>query len=145
MPCRLQNWCRKGIANANLHTRRDVDSHRPRRCCRLDSSSRIRGVFAMTSEALGAHFIRTGVLSLAVTCALASMQAQAVGLGTIEVKSKLDQPFVAEIPLTLNNSDEANNLVVRMASPEAFERVGMDPNELSANLQFSIGRNARGE
>ena len=99
----------------------------------------------MTSEALGAHFIRTGVLSLAVTCALASMQAQAVGLGTIEVKSKLDQPFVAEIRLTLNNSDEANDLVVRMASPEAFARVGMDPNELSANLQFSIGRNARGE
>ncbi len=99
----------------------------------------------MTSEAFGAHFTRTGVLSLAVTCALASMQAQAVGLGTIEVKSKLDQPFVAEIPLTLNNSDEANDLVVRMASPEAFARVGMDPNELSANLQFSIGRNARGQ
>ena len=76
---------------------------------------------------------KSGPLWIAVTCALASMQAQAVGLGTIEVKSKLAQPFVAEIPLTINSSDEADGLVVRLASPEAFERVGLErPNDLSA-------------
>ncbi len=89
--------------------------------------------------------MKSGILCLSVAGALVSMQAQAVGLGAIEVKSKLDQPFVAEIPLTINSPDEASDLVVRIASPEAFERVGMDPRELSANLQFSVGKNARGE
>lgn len=85
-------------------------------------------------------------LCMAVTFALSAMQAQAIGLGTIEVKSRLDQPFVAEIPLTLNDPSEANQLVIRLASPEAFERVGLErANQLSANLQFSIGRNTRGE
>jgi pilus assembly protein FimV len=99
----------------------------------------------MRADSMNAQSVKTGLLCMAVTCALASMQAQAVGLGTIEVKSKLDQPFYAEIPLTLNGPDEANDLVVRLASPEAFARVGMDPNELSANLQFTIAKNARGE
>ena len=99
----------------------------------------------MGSDSMNKHSVKSGLLCMAATCALASMQAQAVGLGAIEVKSKLDQPFVAEIPLTINSPDEAEGLVVRLASPEAYERVGMDPNVLSANLQFTVGRNARGE
>ena len=99
----------------------------------------------MGSDSMNKHSVKSGLLCVAATCALASMQAQAVGLGAIEVKSKLDQPFVAEIPLTINSPDEAEGLVVRLASPEAYERVGMDPNVLSANLQFTVGRNARGE
>jgi pilus assembly protein FimV len=101
----------------------------------------------MTSQRLGLRSTRSVLqLCLAVALALPAMQAYAVGLGTIEVKSRLDQPFVAEIPLTLNDPSEANDLVVRLASPEAFERVGLErSNEVSANLQFSVGRNTRGE
>ncbi len=99
----------------------------------------------MGSDSMNKHSVKSGLLCMAATCAMASMQAQAVGLGAIEVKSKLDQPFVAEIQLTINSPDEAEGLVVRLASPEAYERVGMDPNVLSANLQFTVGRNARGE
>ncbi len=101
----------------------------------------------MTSQRMGTRSTRSVFqLCMALALALPAMQAYAVGLGTIEVKSRLDQPFVAEIPLTLNDPAEANNLVVRLASPEAFERVGMErSNEVSANLQFSVGRNARGE
>ncbi|MEO8743320.1 MAG: ferrous iron transporter B, partial [Lysobacteraceae bacterium] len=73
------------------------------------------------------------------------MQAQAIGLGAIEVKSKLDQPFVADIPVTINSPDEAKSLVVRLASADAFARVGMNPSQLSANLEFSVSKNARGE
>lgn len=86
-------------------------------------------------------------LCLAVALALGVVsQAQAIGLGAIEVKSPLGKPFVAEIPITLSTPNEADDLSVRLASPEAFARVGLErPNELSANLQFSIGKNARGE
>ena len=98
------------------------------------------------SQRFGSRSARGLILCAAVTLALSAMQAHAVGLGTIEVKSRLDQPFVAEIPLTLNDPSEANELVVRLASSEAFERVGLvRANEVSANLQFSIGKNARGE
>jgi pilus assembly protein FimV len=83
---------------------------------------------------------------MAVAFALLPMRAHAIGLGTIEVKSRLDQPFVAEIPLTLNDPSEANDLVVRLASPEAFARVGLDRSvQVGANLTFTLGRNERGE
>jgi pilus assembly protein FimV len=83
---------------------------------------------------------------LAVAFSLSPMQARAIGMGAIEVKSRLDQPFVAEIPLTLNDPSEANDLVVHLASPEAFARIGLDRSvQVSANLTFSIGRNERGQ
>ncbi len=86
------------------------------------------------------------LLCMAVAFALSPMQALAIGMGAIEVKSKLDQPFVAEIPLTLNDPSEANDLIVHLASPEAFARIGLDRSvQVSANLTFSIGRNERGQ
>lgn len=85
-------------------------------------------------------------LSLAVTLALASGPLLALGLGQIEVKSKLSQPLIAEIPIVSTNADELASLSVALASPDAFARVGLDrPNFLAANLVFSIGRNERGE
>ena len=84
-------------------------------------------------------------LCIAMAFALSAMQAQAIGLGAIEVKSKLDQPFVADIPVTINSPDEANSLVVRLASADAFARVGMNPTQLSANLEFTVSKNARGD
>ena len=86
------------------------------------------------------------VLPLAMGFALVAGNAQALGLGTLEVKSQLNQPLVAEIPLIGVDAGELDALSVRLASPEAFERVGLPPpGGVTANLQFSVGRNARGE
>ena len=86
------------------------------------------------------------LLPLALAAALAAGQAHALGLGPLEVKSQLNQPLVAEIPLLGVESGELDALSVRLASPEAFERVGLPrPAGVTANLQFSVGRNARGE
>ncbi len=85
-------------------------------------------------------------LGVAIVVALATIgQAQAIGLGAIEVKSQLGKPFVAEIPVTLSTPDEANDLSVRLASPEAFARVGLPPRDLSANLTFNLIKNASGQ
>ncbi|MBS0456390.1 MAG: hypothetical protein JSS44_03510 [Proteobacteria bacterium] len=90
--------------------------------------------------------LRPGILGLAVACTLAAAQVGAVGLGGIEVKSKLNEPFVAEIPLNVDYSGQMSDMVVHMASPEVFERVGLKrPNDMSANLAFKVTRNARGE
>ena len=86
------------------------------------------------------------VLPLAMALALVATDAQALGLGTLEVKSQLNQPLVAEIPLIGVGPGELDALSVRLASPEAFDRVGLPrPAGVTANLQFSVGRNARGE
>ncbi|PIQ38595.1 MAG: hypothetical protein COW59_01035 [Lysobacterales bacterium CG17_big_fil_post_rev_8_21_14_2_50_64_11] len=85
-------------------------------------------------------------LSLAVSLALASGPLLALGLGQIEVKSRLSQPLLAEIPIASSNPGELDSLSVALASPEAFARVGLDrPLFLAANLEFSVGRNERGE
>ena len=86
------------------------------------------------------------MLPLALSLALAAPTVQALGLGQLQVKSGLNQPLVAEIPIISATPTEMDQLTVRLASPDAFARVGLDlPRELTANLQFSVGRNARGQ
>ena len=89
---------------------------------------------------------RSMKLTLAVALALASPGLSAMGLGPLQVKSGLNQPLVAEIPIISATASELEQLDVRLASPEAFARVGLDrPGELTANLQFSVGKNSRGQ
>ena len=85
-------------------------------------------------------------LPLALALALGANSAHALGLGAIEVKSGLNQPLVAEIPILSAGPGELEELEVRLASPEAFARVGLDrPVGLTANLQMEVGRNAAGQ
>jgi pilus assembly protein FimV len=89
---------------------------------------------------------RNLTLPLALALALASPCASALGLGQLQVKSGLSQPLVAEIPIISASPAELERLDVRLASPDAFARVGLDlPVDLTANLQFSLGKNAAGQ
>ena len=90
--------------------------------------------------------IRSSSLTLAVALGLASPALSAMGLGPLQVKSGLNQPLVAEIPIISATPSELEELDVRLASPEAFARIGLErPGELTANLQFSVGKNSRGQ
>ena len=83
---------------------------------------------------------------LALALALGASSAHALGLGAIEVKSGLNQPLVAEIPILSAGPGELEELEVRLASPEAFARVGLErPVGLTANLQMDVARNAAGQ
>src|SRR5690349_4019220 len=69
-----------------------------------------------------------------------------MGLGPLQVKSGLSQPLVREVPILSATQEELDQLDVRLASPDAFARVGLErPLELTANLQFSVGTNSRGQ
>jgi pilus assembly protein FimV len=84
-------------------------------------------------------------LPLALALALGSSSAFALGLGQIEVKSALNQPLSAEIPVLSSQSGETDALVVRLAPPEALERVGLAaPTGVAANLEFTVDTNAAG-
>lgn len=86
--------------------------------------------------------LRMGVLGALL---LAAGNAAALGLGQIEVKSRLNQPLLAEIPIISTTPGELEALQARLASPETFRRVGLAaPSGAAANLQFSLGSDARG-
>jgi pilus assembly protein FimV len=85
-------------------------------------------------------------LPFALALVLGASSAHALGLGQIQVKSGLNEPLVAEIPILSAAPGEIEELEVRLASPEAFARVGLErPVGLTANLQMSVGRNAAGQ
>src|SRR3546814_10105829 len=71
--------------------------------------------------------------------------ALALGLGQIVVKSKPGEPFLAEIPVVAANPAELRDLQVRLASPETFRRIGLQPPDATLTaLQFTVARDAQG-
>ncbi|GAB3376545.1 hypothetical protein GCM10027431_31480 [Lysobacter rhizosphaerae] len=82
---------------------------------------------------------------LALLAASASFGASALGLGQIEVKSKIGQPLVAEIPIITSDPAELEQLQAGLASPETFSRIGLRPPiGIIAGLQFTQALDARG-
>lgn len=66
------------------------------------------------------------------------LTSHAFGLGKIEVKSALNEPFKAEIGLTALRAEEKDNLQVKLASEDEFKRAGLDRSLLLNQLQFDI-------
>lgn len=84
-------------------------------------------------------------LSLAIALALASGSAFALGLGAIQVKSGLNQPLDAEIPVITESAAEVNALTVDLASNEDFERIGLSKSRLSVAIDMTVATNAKGQ
>lgn len=77
--------------------------------------------------------------ALAIALALVSGTAAALGLGQIEVRSKIGQPLLAEIPIVSSDPAELEQLQVGPASPETFARIGLEPPQgIVSNLQFAV-------
>ncbi len=77
-------------------------------------------------------------LSLAITLAMAlpTTVSNALSLGDIESNSSLNQPFRGKINLLSTSAAEAKNLRVRVASPEVFNRVGIDRPAFLNSIRF---------
>ncbi|MDC8011738.1 FimV/HubP family polar landmark protein [Tahibacter soli] len=82
-------------------------------------------------------------LSLAVALALAGSDALALGLGMIQVRSGLNEPLNAEIPVT-GGPDETASLSVALAAAADFERVGLSRSRVQVPLEFTVAAGARG-
>ncbi len=84
-------------------------------------------------------------IALAIALAVAAGPAAALGLGQIQVKSKVDQPLLAEIPIVSSDPGELEQLQARLASPDTFRRIGLEPpSGAAADLQFSVALDDRG-
>jgi pilus assembly protein FimV len=83
---------------------------------------------------------------LGLLLALASSPVFALGLGQIEVRSRPGEPLLAEIPIVSSDPRELEQLRARLASPDTFRRVGLEPPQgIVSDLQFSVALDARGQ
>lgn len=83
--------------------------------------------------------------ALAVALIAVAGPAAALGLGQIQVKSKVDQPLLAEIPIISSDPAELEQLQARLASPDTFRRIGLEPpSGAAADLNFSVALDDRG-
>ncbi len=83
--------------------------------------------------------------SIAAALLAAPVFASALGLGGINVKSGLNQPLEAEIPVTVNSAAERESLSVMLANADDYARVGIDATRLSVPIEFTVAKDSRGE
>src|SRR5690348_130574 len=88
-------------------------------------------------------------LKLRIACAAllatATAPAWALQLGQIQVKSALNQPLVAAIPLHPKNLTELDGLTVGLAPAEDFARAGLQLTPTDQALQFHIVTDNNGQ
>ncbi len=86
---------------------------------------------------------RISRLTLGVLWALGCGNAVAMGLGPIEVRSGLNQPRLAEIPI-LSVGESVEEMRAQLAGPEDLRRVGIDTSAISVPLYFDVVEDSRG-
>ncbi len=68
----------------------------------------------------------------------------ALGLGSLEVRSHLNEPLDATIPLTEVRPDEIEDLTVSLAPLDAFRRLGLDVTPALRQLRFKVKEDGEG-
>ena len=89
--------------------------------------------------------MRKLVVFLATALLLMPLGAQALGFGRIVVHSALDEPLDADIELISPTPEDITNLKVKLASPEAYLRAGIDRSSLLDALRFRIRQDDQGK
>ena len=70
--------------------------------------------------------------------------AYALGLGTLDLQSRLNQQFSAHIPVFVPDETEPSEVSVRLAPDSAFERAGIRRSGLASQLKFTAQRTSEG-
>ena len=84
------------------------------------------------------NYKKSTALALLVVFAtlLTSVKSYALGLGEIQVFSALNQPLEAEITLNNVRPGEMEDLILQLASEDAFNRAGVERIYLLTKLEF---------
>ena len=80
--------------------------------------------------------MRKLTLRMAIITALLPASAYPLGLGEIELKSALNQDLNAEIEVVSAEPEDAEQLIVKMASRDAFSRAGLDRPFMLQQIKF---------
>ncbi|MGW8248614.1 MAG: FimV/HubP family polar landmark protein [Acidiferrobacterales bacterium] len=87
----------------------------------------------------GSRLLLAGIV-LAVT----PLMAEAVGLGRLKVKSALNEPLNAEIPLTDVSRRDVRSLEAGLAPRSQFEALGIERPSSLSNIKFTISKRLDG-
>ena len=74
----------------------------------------------------------------ALTSAFIPSLSAALGVGPIATESSLNQPLEARIPLESADAQEVESLRAALASPETFQRAGLERPFMLSRLQFEV-------
>jgi pilus assembly protein FimV len=94
------------------------------------------------TSTISGRFALTGVAAAALW--LAAPNVWALGLGRLAVQSALGETLRAEIDVTSLTPEEAANLRVQIAPPEAYRAAGVDYNAALPGTQVTLQRRADG-
>jgi len=78
------------------------------------------------------------VATLGLLALIGTPTAMALGLGEIQVRSALNQPFVAQIPLLAVPIDQLDAVRVKLADRADFERMGIERADYLSDLAFKV-------
>ena len=79
------------------------------------------------------------VLIVSLSC---GMSAQALTLGELRVKSYLDQPLLATIPIQLSAGEEAQSVSIEVPSRDDLQRFGIEYRPYLRDLVFTVTNNS---
>ena len=90
---------------------------------------------------------KRGVLASAVALTMfgVSLDAQALALGAITVRSALGEPLRAEIEVPQISTEEAATFQAAVASPQAFRSAGVDYSPALSGARVTLHRRANGQ
>ena len=90
---------------------------------------------------------KRGVLASAVALTMlgVSLEAQALALGAITVRSALGEPLRAEIEVPQISSEEAATFKAAVASPQAFRSAGVDYSPALSGARVTLHRRPNGQ
>ena len=90
---------------------------------------------------------KKGILATAAVLSLlgASLDAQAVALGAITVRSALGEPLRADIEIPQISSEEAASFKANVASPQAFRAAGVDYTQALSGAKVTLQRRPNGQ
>jgi pilus assembly protein FimV len=111
-----------------------------------EPSNRLADVFCGDALKKRSFLAARTTLALAAAAALGAttLEAQALGLGRLNVQSALGEVLRAEIDITTLTPEEASTLSVRVAGPDAYRAAGVEYNSVLAGTQAVLARRADG-
>lgn len=83
--------------------------------------------------------------AVAIVGLVAAAQVQALGLGRLQVRSALDEPLVAEIPLQQLSKQDRQSLRAALASREQFAKAGIPRLQHLTQIRFSVASSEAGD
>ena len=84
-------------------------------------------------------------LIVIITLSLFSAPLFAIGLGDINLKSRLNQQYKAQIPVVINGEVDADEITVKLASIEHFKRAGIKRSGVVISFNFEPKRTDSGQ